>query len=216
MRPFRNARGGDFKSAGRRRVARESRERAIRKSFFGSGSSGEEGGEIGKEETFRGETKRGFRSCVRVRAFDIERAKEAAMSACAEATKSLERARIAFLAASRGPSGDDSSSSEDESGDECSSAAAAAAVSAALAAAAAVSVPADAPSGATPTRATATALAAARKAPEESAEDGASNGSGRIQRRRRAAAEMRATRAKTSSLPRAPLRELGENVEEAA
>ena len=31
-----------------------------------------------------------------------------------------------------------------------------------------------------------------------------------------AAAEMRATRAKTSSLPRAPLRDLGENVEEAA
>jgi hypothetical protein len=148
---------------------------------------------------------------------DIERAKEAAMSACAEATKSLERARIAFLAASRGPSGDDSSSSEDESGDECSSAAATAAVSAALAAAAAVSVPADAPSGATPTRATATALAAARKAPEESAEDGASQSvPDSDSKTPAAAAEMRATRAKTSSLPRAPLRELGENVEEAA
>ena len=144
---------------------------------------------------------------------DIERAKEAAMSACAEATKSLERARDAFFAASRGPSGDDSCSSEDESVDECSSAAAAAAVSAALAAAAAVSVPADAPSGATPTRATSTALAAARKAPEESAEDGASDSKTPAPV---PAAEMRATRAKTTSLPRAPLRELGENVEEAA
>ena len=148
---------------------------------------------------------------------DIERAKEAAMSACAEATKSLERARDAFFAASRGPSGDDSCSSEDESVDECSSAAAAAAVSAALAAAAAVSVPADAPSGATPTRATATALAAARKAPEESAEDGASQSvPDSDSKTPAAAAEMRATRAKTTSLPRAPLRELGENVEEAA
>ena len=146
---------------------------------------------------------------------DIERAKEAAMSACAEATKSLERARDAFFAASRGPSGDDSCSSEDESVDECSSAAAAAAVSAALAAAAAVSVPADAPSGATPTRATSTALAAARKknAPEESAEDGASDSKTPAPAH---SAEMRATRAKTTSLPRAPLRELGENVEEAA
>ena len=144
---------------------------------------------------------------------DIERAKEAAMSACAEATKSLERARDAFFEASRGPSGDDSCSSEDESVDECSSAAAAAAVSAALAAAAAVSVPADAPSGATPTRATSTALAAARKAPEESAEDGASDSKTPAPV---PAAEMRATRAKTTSLPRAPLRELGENVEEAA
>ena len=147
---------------------------------------------------------------------DIERAKEAAMSACAEATKSLERARDAFFAASRG-SGDDCSSSEDESVDECSSAAAAAAVSAALAAAAAVSVPADAPSGATPTRATATALAAARKKTEESAEDGASQSvPDSDSKAAAAAAEMRATRAKTSSLPRAPLRELGENVEEAA
>ena len=149
---------------------------------------------------------------------DIERAKEAAMSACAEATSALERARTEF-AASLSREEDDASSSEDESSssDERSSAAAAAAVSAALAAAAAVSVPADTPSGATPTRATSTALAAARKAPAESAEDGASvSDSDSKTPPAAAAAEMRATRAKTSSLPRAPLRELGENVEEAA
>ena len=154
---------------------------------------------------------------------DIERAKEAAMSACAEATSALERARTEFFSlASREE--DDASSSEDESSssDERSSAAAAAAVSAALAAAAAVSVPADTPSGATPTRATSTALAAARKkkAPAESAEDGASvsdsDSDSKTPAAAAAAAEMRATRAKTSSLPRAPLRELGENVEEAA
>ena len=153
---------------------------------------------------------------------DIERAKEAAMSACAEATSALERARTEFFSlASREE--DDASSSEDESSssDERSSAAAAA-VSAALAAAAAVSVPADTPSGATPTRATSMALAAARKkkAPAESAEDGASvsdsDSDSKTPAAAAAAAEMRATRAKTSSLPRAPLRELGENVEEAA
>jgi hypothetical protein len=97
-----------------------------------------------------------------------------------------------------------------------------------------VSVPDDIPSGATPTRATATALAP--PTPEDasfrsraSVEDGVSDGAAKgvsdgvsnaaateSPERFAAAAEMRATRAKTSSLPRAPLRDLGENVEEAA
>ena len=152
---------------------------------------------------------------------EIQRARDAATRACDDA---LAAVRVAFAEKHRLESA--SSESEEESPDAEALAeelaAAAAAARAALAAAAAVSVPEDMPSGATPTRATATALAPptpedASSRSRASVEDGVSDGAATESPERfAAAAEMRATRAKTSSLPRAPLRDLGENVEEAA
>ena len=152
---------------------------------------------------------------------EIQRARDAATRACDDA---LAAVRVAFAEKHRLESA--SSESEEESPDAEALAeelaAAAAAARAALAAAAAVSVPKDMPSGATPTRATATALAPptpedASSRSRASVEDGVSDGAATESPERfAAAAEMRATRAKTSSLPRAPLRDLGENVEEAA
>jgi hypothetical protein len=165
------------------------------------------------------------RRVLRANAFEtasreIQRARDAATRACDDA---LAAVRVAFAEKHRLES---DSESEEESPDAEALAeelaAAAAAARAALAAAAAVSVPEDMPSGATPTRATATALAPptpedASSRSRASVEDGVSDGAATESPERfAAAAEMRATRAKTSSLPRAPLRDLGENVEEAA
>ncbi len=163
---------------------------------------------------------------------EIQRARDAATRACDDALAALG---VAFAETHRL---ENASESEEESPDAEALAeelaAAAAAARAALAAAAAVSVPDDMPSGATPTRATATALAPptpedasfrSRASVEDGVSDGAANGvsdgvsnaaATESPERFAAAAEMRATRAKTSSLPRAPLRDLGENVEEAA
>ena len=178
------------------------------------------------------------RRVLRANAFEtasreIQRARDAATRACDDALAALG---VAF--AETHPRSPSASESEEESPDAEALAeelaAAAAAARAALAAAAAVSVPDDMPSGATPTRATATALAPptpedasfrSRASVEDGVSDGAANGvsdgvsnaaATESPERFAAAAEMRATRAKTSSLPRAPLRDLGENVEEAA
>jgi len=169
------------------------------------------------------------RRALRANAFEtasreIQRARDAATRACDDALAALG---VAFAEIAETHRLENASESEEESPDAEALAeelaAAAAAARAALAAAAAVSVPDDMPSGTTPTRATATALAP--PTPEDASfpsrangvSDGVSNAAATESPERfAAAAEMRATRAKTSSLPRAPLRDLGENVEEAA
>ena len=144
---------------------------------------------------------------------EIECARDAATRACDAALAALRGA----LATNETDSDESSKTLPETLPERAELSAAAAAARAALAAAAAVAVPADTPSGATPTRATAAALAP----PTPEAEGGslaptASASATKTPAPPAAAAEMRATRAKTSSLPRAPLRDLGENVEEAA
>ena len=157
---------------------------------------------------------------ARDRAFEaarrtIETARDAATRACDDALLAL---RGAFSDVE-----DVDASAEKAEAEKAELLAAAAAARAALAAAAAVAVPADTPSGTTPTRATAVALAP--PTPEAVRFAAAEGGGGAASDPASATktppppppAETRATKtSKTSSLPRAPLRNVEGNVEEAA